>query len=209
MYAVKEIFLTLQGEGFHAGRLAVFVRFAGCNLWSGREEDRGKGGSCARWCDTNFRGTDGPGGGRFETAADLAHAASDAWGDRGGQPFVVLTGGEPTLQVDRALCDALRARAFTIAIETNGTHSIPAVDWITLSPKAGARVVLRGAHEVKAVWPQEGLCLDDFAEMSTHRYVQPLDGPDMEANVKACLDVIRADTRWRLSLQTHKLIGIP
>ncbi len=208
MYAVKEIFYTLQGEGTNAGRAAVFCRFAGCNLWSGREDDRAKA-EC-QFCDTDFVGTDGEGGGRFETAEALAAACLAATGD--AEPgFVVLTGGEPMLQVDEALIAALHARGFTIAIETNGTLPVPSsIDWICVSPKAGTDVKQRSGDELKLVYPQAGL---DPAALETldfaYRFLQPMDGPDAERNTLAAVAYCKSHPRWRLSLQTHKIIGIP
>ncbi|MEZ4404645.1 MAG: 7-carboxy-7-deazaguanine synthase [Kofleriaceae bacterium] len=214
MYAVKELFLTLQGEGAHAGRAAVFVRFTGCNLWSGRAEDRGRGaGGCAAWCDTDFVGTDGSGGGKFVDAASLADAAAAAWGARGPGAYVVCTGGEPLLQLDGPLVDALHARGFTVAVETNGTQPIPpGVDWVCVSPKAGAALVVDRGDELKLVYPQRG---DDVAPARLgrlafqHYFLQPLDGPDREAAVAACVAYCRDHPPWRVSLQTHKLLRIP
>jgi 7-carboxy-7-deazaguanine synthase (Cx14CxxC type) len=208
MYAVKEIFYTLQGEGANAGRAAVFCRFAGCNLWSGREEDRSR--ADCQFCDTDFVGTDGPGGGRFETAELLANACLDAAGEA-APGLIVLTGGEPMLQVDEALIAALHARGFTVAVETNGTLSVPAaIDWICVSPKAGTEMKQRSGHELKVVFPQFGLdpqALEalDFA----HRFLQPMDGPDVNRNTQAAIAYCKAHPAWRLSLQTHKLLGIP
>jgi len=206
-YAVKEMFLTLQGEGVHAGRRAVFVRFAGCNLWSGREADRAS--AICRFCDTDFVGTDGDGGGRFADAAALAAAASDLWGSAPGA-FAVLTGGEPMLQVDDALVDALHAAGFEIAIESNGT--IPAhlgLDWVCISPKAGSEVVQRRGDELKLVWPQPGI---DPAALERwdfrHLLIQPMDSAEREANVQASVALVLDRPRWRLSLQTHKLLGL-
>jgi 7-carboxy-7-deazaguanine synthase len=207
-YAVKELFLTLQGEGFHAGRRAVFVRFAGCNLWSGREQDRAE--AVCRFCDTDFVGTDGDGGGRFADAAALAAAVARAWGAGRERRFCVLTGGEPMLQVDDALVDALHDEGFAIAIESNGTlPAHPALDWVCISPKAGSEVVQRSGDELKLVWPQAGSDVDamerwDFA----HFLVQPMDSADAEANVRAATGFALARPQWRLSLQTHKLLGL-
>ncbi|MBK9030191.1 MAG: 7-carboxy-7-deazaguanine synthase [Myxococcales bacterium] len=216
MYAVKELFLTLQGEGAHAGRAAVFVRFTGCNLWSGRAEDRARGaGGCAAWCDTDFVGTDGGGGGRFATADQLADAAAAAWGDRGAHAFVVCTGGEPLLQLDAALIDALHARGFEIAIETNGTQPIPAgVDWVCVSPKAGAALVVAGGDELKLVYPQPGQPAEvDPARLVAlpfrHYFLQPRDGDERAATTAACVAYCRDHPPWRVSLQTHKLLRIP
>lgn len=208
MYAVKEIFYTLQGEGANAGRAAVFCRFAGCNLWSGREEDRGKA-EC-QFCDTDFVGTDAEGGGKFATATDLAGACAKVAGNAGAN-FVVLTGGEPMLQVDAELIDALHARGFTIAIETNGTLPVPrTIDWICVSPKAGADLRQRTGDELKLVFPQPGLDPEQVEGLAfTHRYLQPMDGPDVEANTMRAVAYCKAHPGWRLSLQTHKLLGIP
>jgi 7-carboxy-7-deazaguanine synthase len=211
MYAVKEIYYTLQGEGVQTGRAAVFLRFTGCNLWSGREDDRGD--ATCNFCDTDFVGTDGPGGGKFATAENLARAARAVWrGNSGTPPYVVLTGGEPMLQVDEALIAALHAQGFEIAIETNGTLPVPrAIDWICVSPKAGTPLVQRSGDELKLVYPQaaldpralEGL---DFA----HFLLQPMDeGANSAANLSAAIDYCRAHPKWRLSLQTHKLLGLP
>ena len=207
-YAVKELFLTLQGEGVNAGARAVFVRFAGCNLWSGREADRAQ--AICRFCDTNFVGTDGAGGGRFADADALAAAAVAAWGAGREGRFVVLTGGEPMLQVDDPLVDALHAAGFRIAVETNGTlPAHPRIDWVCVSPKAGSDVVQRTGDELKLVWPQPGIDPDalerwDFA----HFLVQPMDSVEADANRAAAIDFVLARPRWRLSLQTHKLLGL-
>ena len=210
-YAVKEMFLTLQGEGVHAGRRAVFVRFAGCNLWSGREQDRAT--AVCRFCDTDFVGTDGLGGGKFADAAALAGAAAAFWGEGAEGRFVVLTGGEPMLQIDDALVDALHAQGFEIAIESNGTIAVhPGIDWVCISPKAGSHVVQRSGDELKLVWPQTGI---DPAELATWNFgallVQPMDcgnAADNEAAREAAIALVMADPRWRLSLQTHKLLGL-
>jgi 7-carboxy-7-deazaguanine synthase (Cx14CxxC type) len=206
MYAVKEIFYTLQGEGANAGRAAVFCRFAGCNLWSGREMDRAAA-SC-QFCDTDFVGTDGDGGGRFETAADLAAACAAVAPSPG---LLVLTGGEPMLQVDEALIAALHARGFTVAIETNGTLPVPSsIDWICVSPKAGTDVKQRTGDELKLVYPQAGLEPEAVAGWTfSHRFLQPMDGADAAANTALALAYCKAHPDWRLSLQTHKILGIP
>lgn len=206
-YAVKEIFLTLQGEGFHSGRRAVFCRFAGCNLWSGREADRAT--AQCRFCDTDFVGTDGTRGGRYDAAA-LADAIAAEWGEGREGRFVVLTGGEPMLQVDTALIDALHARDFRIAIESNGTLPVPrSIDWICISPKAGTTLVQTHGDELKLVWPQAGSDLAALAALDfTHHLLQPLDDAQAEANLAACVERALADPRWRLSLQTHKLLGL-
>ncbi len=207
-YAVKEMFLTLQGEGVQAGRRAVFVRFAGCNLWTGREQDRTR--AICRFCDTDFVGTDGAGGGKFEDAAALVAAAERFWGEARTRRFVVLTGGEPMLQVDDALVDALHGAGFEIAIESNGTLPVhPGIDWICISPKAGSETVQRSGDELKLVWPQPGTDIAaiegwDFANF----LLQPLDDARGEANVTAAMAVVMERPRWRLSLQTHKLLGL-
>ena len=207
-YAVKELFLTLQGEGVNAGRRAVFVRFAGCNLWSGREGDRAT--AVCRFCDTDFVGTDGDGGGKFVDADALAEAVVQSWSGGEEDRFVVLTGGEPMLQVDDALVDALHARGFRIAMESNGTlPAHPAIDWVCISPKAGSTVVQQSGDELKLVWPQPDTDLDavegwDF----THRLLQPLDDADAADHVRAAIDLVMARPHWRLSLQTHKLLGL-
>lgn len=213
MYAVKEIFYTLQGEGANAGRAAVFCRFSGCNLWSGREEDRAA--ARCRFCDTDFVGMDGTGGGRFESADALVAAIGMAtYGARAGECdglLVVLTGGEPMLQVDAALIEALQSRGFEVAVETNGTLPVPsAVNWICVSPKAGTDLVQRSGDELKLVFPQPGL---DPAELRglafTHLYLQPMDGPDREANTRDAIAYCKAHPEWRLSVQMHKVVGIP
>ena len=207
-YAVKEIFLTLQGEGAQAGRRAVFCRFAGCNLWSGREVDRGK--ATCRFCDTDFVGTDGTLGGKYRSAADLAASVAQSWGAGTADRYVVLTGGEPMLQVDTPLVEALHAEGFTIAIETNGTLPVaPGIDWICVSPKAGSELVQLCGDELKLVWPQPGSDIERLAALDfRHRLVQPLDDPDAAAHVRACVALVMADPRWRLSLQTHKTLGL-
>ena len=207
-YAVKEMFLTLQGEGVQAGRRAVFVRFAGCNLWSGREQDRAT--AVCRFCDTDFVGTDGLGGGKFADAAALVAAVEAFWGEGSARRFVVLTGGEPMLQVDDALVDALHDAGFEIAIESNGTLAVhPGIDWVCISPKAGSETVQRSGDELKLVWPQPGTDIAaiegwDFANF----LLQPLDDAAGEANVAAAMAVVMERPRWRLSLQTHKLLGL-
>lgn len=211
-YAVKELYYTLQGEGAQAGRAAVFCRFAGCNLWTGREQDRAE--AVCRFCDTDFVGTDGPGGGRFATAEALADAVAATWpATAGGTPYVVCTGGEPLLQLDAPLVEALHRRGFEVAVETNGTQPAPpGLDWICVSPKAGAPLVLTAGDELKLVYPQaeaaaqparfEGLAFRHF-------FLQPLDGPDRERNTRAAARYCLAHPRWRMSLQTHKLVGLP
>ncbi len=211
MYAVKEIYYTLQGEGAQAGRPAVFCRFAGCNLWSGREEDRA--GAVCDFCDTDFVGTDGPGGGKFADAGALARACRETWrGNSGTPPFVVLTGGEPMLQVDEPLVAALHAAGFEVAIETNGTLPVlSSIDWVCVSPKAGAPLRQRSGDELKLVYPQEELWPEEVQELAfTHFLLQPMDaGARSPANVRAAIDYCLAHPKWRLSLQTHKLLGLP
>jgi 7-carboxy-7-deazaguanine synthase len=208
-YSVKEIFLTLQGEGGQAGRAAVFCRFAGCNLWSGLERDRA--GAVCTFCDTDFVGTDGPGGGKFKTAADLAAAIAAAWEGPPEHRLVVLTGGEPLLQLDAALVDALHAAGFSIALETNGTLAAPAgVDWICVSPKADAPLAQPTGQELKLVYPQAGVDPARFEHLAFERFaLQPMDGPDRDAATRAAIAYCLAHPRWRLSLQTHKYLGIP
>ncbi len=209
-YSVKEIFYTLQGEGANTGRPAVFCRFAGCNLWSGREEDRSH--AICQFCDTDFVGTNGSGGGRFSTAADLARAVSDEWPDKGiGRPLVVCTGGEPLLQIDAELVAALHLAGFEIAIETNGTLlPPPEIDWICVSPKAGSECILKSGNELKLIFPQAGAEPESFQDLDfQHLYLQPMDGPDRERNTKLAIEYCMANPRWKLSLQTHKLLGIP
>jgi 7-carboxy-7-deazaguanine synthase len=209
-YAVKEIFYTLQGEGANTGRPAVFCRFAGCNLWSGREEDRGE--AICRFCDTDFVGLDGPGGGRFDSAAGLAAAVAAAWQvGESDRRFVVCTGGEPLLQLDGALLEELHRHGFEVAIETNGTLPVPdGVDWVCVSPKAGAELVTTRGDELKLVFPQEGAEPHRFEQLGfQHFFLQPMDGPEREANTTAALHYCLSHPRWRLSLQTHKLLGIP
>ncbi len=209
-YTAKEIFYTLQGEGANTGRPAVFCRFAGCNLWSGREADRATA-TCG-FCDTDFVGTDGPGGGRFATAQALAAAVAAAWPESStDHRFVVCTGGEPLLQIDAALVAALHDAGFEIAVETNGTvEPPPGLDWICVSPKAGAELRLNAGDELKLVFPQVGAEPERFADLSfRHFFLQPMDGPVREANTRAALRYCLEHPRWRLSLQTHKLLGIP
>ena len=205
-YLVKEAFATLQGEGANAGRAAVFCRFTGCNLWSGREEHRA--GAVCRFCDTDFVGTDGGGGGRFDAPDALAgHLARIA----GATRFVVCTGGEPLLQLDAPLIDALHARGFEIAVETNGTVPVPdGIDWVCVSPKAEAGLVVRGGDELKLVFPQAGGEPERYAALDfTHFFLQPMDGPDRDANTSAAIAYCQAHPQWRLSIQTHKYLGIP
>ena len=208
MYAVKEIFYTLQGEGSNAGRPAVFCRFAGCNLWSGREDDR-DGAQC-KFCDTDFVGTNGVNGGKFETAEALVDVCLRVRGETGGD-LIVLTGGEPMLQVDDGLIEALHRSGFEIAIETNGTLDVPrSIDWICVSPKAGVPLVQTSGDEMKLVYPQNGLAPEDVRGLDFKAwYLQPMDGPDLARNTEAAVRFCKVNPPWRLSLQTHKLIGIP
>ena len=209
-YSVKEIFYTLQGEGAQAGRAAVFCRFAGCNLWSGLERDRAA--AVCTFCDTDFVGVDGDGGGKFRTADDLADAVAAKWpAGQGGAPYVVCTGGEPMLQLDAALVAALHARGFEIAVETNGTLAPPAgLDWICVSPKADAPLELTAGDELKLVFPQEAAKPERFAGLAfKHFFLQPMDGPDRAAHTDAAIAYCMAHPQWRLSLQTHKITGIP
>jgi 7-carboxy-7-deazaguanine synthase len=210
-YAVKEIFYTLQGEGAQAGRAAVFCRFAGCNLWSGREADRAT--AICKFCDTDFVGVDGSGGGKFESAQALAEAIADKWpaGRSGGTRFVVCTGGEPLLQLDPAAIDALHAHDFEIAVETNGTVQAPeGLDWICVSPKAGSNLVQRTGDELKLVFPQAQAEPGRFEELAfRHFFLQPMDGPERGLNTERAVRYCMDHPRWRLSLQTHKFLGIP
>ena len=209
MYSVKEIYPTLQGEGAQTGRPAVFLRFAGCNLWSGREADRA--GAACRFCDTDFVGTDGPGGGTFDSAQALAGAVDAAWpAGAGGERFAVCTGGEPLLQLDAALLDALHAHGFRVAIETNGTQPVPAgVDWVCVSPKANAALAVARGDELKLVFPQSGAEPARFEGLDfAHFFLQPMDGPARGRNTAEAVAYCLAHPRWRLSLQTHKILGI-
>lgn len=207
-YAVKEIFYTLQGEGRNAGRAAVFCRFAGCNLWSGREQDRA--GAVCTFCDTDFVGTDGTGGGKLADADALADAVAAEWTGEGGPKMVVLTGGEPLLQVDDALIAALHARGFEIAVETNGTLAPPdGIDWLCVSPKSTAPLAVTRGDELKLVYPQPEAMPDRFERLTfDHFLLQPMDGPDLAANTKAAIVYCMAHPQWRLSVQTHKVVGI-
>ncbi|WP_407176468.1 7-carboxy-7-deazaguanine synthase [Bradyrhizobium sp. STM 3562] len=207
-YAVKEIFLTLQGEGAHTGRAAVFCRFAGCNLWSGREEHRAS--ATCQFCDTDFVGTDGTLGGRYASGAELADMIAAQWKGDDRDRYVVLTGGEPLLQVDAPLIAALHERAFAIAVETNGTlEAPPGLDWICVSPKAGTRLVQRQGHELKLVYPQAGAEPEVFADLAFERFsLQPMDGPDVAENTARAVAYCLKHPQWRLSLQTHKALGI-
>jgi len=209
-YSVKEIFYTLQGEGGQTGRPAVFCRFAGCNLWSGVEYDRTK--AVCQFCDTDFVGTDGPGGGKFKTSEDLVEAVAGTWPQgAGGTPLVVCTGGEPLLQLDNRLVAAFHRKGFKVAVETNGTLIAPEnLDWICVSPKADAPLVQTTGNELKLVYPQERAQPERFAHMTfAHFFLQPMDGPDLEANTAAAAKYCMEHPQWRLSLQTHKLIGLP
>lgn len=208
MYTLREIFFTLQGEGFHTGRAAVFARFAGCNLWTGREEDRAT--ATCKFCDTQFVGV-GPDGGKFSTGADFADAVASRWPDgAGGDRFVVCTGGEPLLQLDAEAVDALHARGFAVAVETNGTQIPPrGIDWITVSPKIGAPLVYTRGDELKLVYPQEGGDPAQFEQMDfTHFYLQPMDCAERASTTARAVEYCLAHPRWRLSVQTHKALGI-
>lgn len=208
-YAVKEAFLTLQGEGAQSGRRAVFLRFAGCNLWSGREQDRAS--AQCKFCDTDFVGTNGPGGGKFQEAKALAEHVEQLWGDGSDNRLVVITGGEPMLQLDRELVDELHARGFRVAVETNGTlPSVAGIDWLCVSPKAGTTVVQRSGNELKLVWPQQGIDPSELEGWSFDHYlVQPMDCERRDQAVDAAIRLAMDRPRWRLSLQTHKLLGLP
>lgn len=208
-YAVKEIFKTLQGEGVNAGRAAVFCRFAGCNLWSGREEDRAT--AVCQFCDTDFIGTNGENGGKFVDAAALIAAIVAQWGESASERFIVFTGGEPLLQIDEALMTAAHAAGFECAVETNGTlEPMDAIDWVCVSPKAGADLVATTGDELKLVYPQPDLLPEAVAHLDFKSFwLQPMDGPDVVANTAAAVAYCMEHPRWRLSLQTHKLIGIP
>ncbi|HMI41804.1 MAG TPA: 7-carboxy-7-deazaguanine synthase [Sphingomicrobium sp.] len=208
-YAVKECFLTLQGEGAQAGSRAVFLRFAGCNLWSGREADRVS--ATCNFCDTDFVGTDGPGGGKFADAERLADQVAATWGENRDNRLVVITGGEPMLQLDGALIDALHLRGFRVAVESNGTlAATPGIDWLCVSPKAGSEVIQRSGDELKLVWPQPGI---DPAELESwefdHFLVQPMDCAERDAAIQAAIDLAMERPRWRLTLQAHKVLGLP
>jgi len=207
-YSVKEIFYTLQGEGANAGRPAVFCRFAGCNLWTGREDDRAD--AVCKFCDTDFVGTDGPGGGKFKTPGELAGAVDLAWRGAGGEKLVVCTGGEPLLQLDPDLIAAFHAAGFKIAVETNGTVPVPGgLDWICVSPKANAELVVTGGDELKLVYPQDGGAPTRYEHLAfRHWFLQPMDGPTRDANSKEAIAYCLAHPQWRLSVQTHKFLGI-
>ncbi|EYF00803.1 7-carboxy-7-deazaguanine synthase [Chondromyces apiculatus] len=210
-YFVKELFYSLQGEGLRAGRPAVFCRFTGCNLWTGREEDRAR--AVCRFCDTQFVGTDGQGGGQFATAADLVRAVAATWPGKaaGGKPYVVCTGGEPLLQLDEALITGLHDAGFEVAVETNGTRKAPrGIDWICVSPKAGAEVVLRSGNELKLVFPQEDAMPERFEHLDfEHFLLQPMDGLRRQRHTELAVRYCLEHPRWRLSLQTHKILNIP
>ena len=208
-YAVKEIYYTLQGEGANAGRPAVFLRFAGCNLWTGREKDRES--AVCRFCDTQFVGTDGPGGGSFDTPDALAQAVTSAWKGEATSKLVVCTGGEPLLQLDEAAIEAFHRARFAVAVETNGTQPVPrGIDWLCVSPKAEAPLEVTKGDELKLVYPQEGGDPGRYEDLAfTHFYLQPMDGPDRERNTELAVAYCLAHPRWRLSLQTHKYLGIP
>ena len=209
-YSVKEIYYTLQGEGAHTGRPAVFLRFSGCNLWTGLEKDRDN--AVCNFCDTDFVGTDGPGGGKFDTADSLAETVSQHWpAPSQGKPYVVCTGGEPLLQLDEALVEALHRQGFEVAVETNGTQAAPAgLDWICVSPKSSASLVLTKGNELKLVYPQQDALPEKFEALEfEHHFLQPMDCEEVEKNTQAAIEYCRAHPKWRLSLQSHKLIGIP
>jgi 7-carboxy-7-deazaguanine synthase len=208
-YTVKEIFYTLQGEGAQAGRAAVFCRFAGCNLWSGREVDRVS--AVCKFCDTDFVGMDGSGGGKFETSGSLAEAIDEKWIGRSGRKFVVVTGGEPLLQLDSDLVAAIKNRGFEIAIETNGTKiAPPGIDWICVSPKAGTQLVQISGQELKLVYPQLDAKPEAFEHLQfQHLFLQPMDGPDRDRNTQLAIAYCLDNPRWRVSLQIHKLMGLP
>lgn len=211
-YLVKETYYTLQGEGAQAGRAAVFCRFAGCNLWSGKPEDRTA--AVCTFCDTDFLGTNGPGGGKFNTAEALADHVAACWvngGGKGGTPYVVFTGGEPLLQLDVDLVSAMHFRQFEVGVETNGTVPAPPdIDWMCVSPKAGAELRVTGGHELKLVFPQENVTPEHFENLDfRHCFLQPMDNADRDSNVRSAIQYCLDHPRWRLSLQTHKLIGIP
>ena len=208
-YSVKEIFYTLQGEGTHAGRPAVFCRFSGCNLWSGREADRSS--AVCKFCDTDFVGADGERGGKYD-ASGLADTINALWPDsHAASKFVVFTGGEPLLQLDKELIDGMHARGFVIAIESNGTIDVPVgVDWVCISPKVGADLRVRKGNELKVVIPQQEQCIADYEELDfEHFYLQPMDGPDVARNTRMAIELCKANPKWKLSIQTHKLLQIP
>ncbi|MDA0841274.1 MAG: 7-carboxy-7-deazaguanine synthase [Planctomycetota bacterium] len=212
MYSVKEIYFTIQGEGRNTGQAAVFLRFTGCNLWSGLELDRAK--ATCQFCDTDFVGTDGPGGGKFRSAEELAETVQRVWREHrfnSARPYVVCTGGEPLIQMDQPLVDALHSLGFKIAIETNGTLAPPrGIDWLCVSPKAGTELAVSEGTELKLVFPQKGAEPEQFEHLNfKHFYLQPMDGPQKEENVKKAVDYCKAHPSWKLSLQTHKILGLP
>lgn len=209
-YSIKEIFYTLQGEGAHAGRPAVFCRFSGCNLWTGREEDRSR--AICRFCDTDFVGTDGENGGKFRSPQELAAKIDSLWpATYAPSKYVVFTGGEPLLQLDGPLIDAMHAAGFEIAIETNGTIEVPpGVDWICVSPKMGSELKVKKGSELKVVVPQPGQPLDEYERLDFQNFLlQPMDGPDAAANTKMAIEMVKNNPKWNLSIQTHKLLNIP
>ncbi|WP_299327120.1 7-carboxy-7-deazaguanine synthase [Parasphingopyxis sp.] len=208
-YTVKEMFLTLQGEGMQAGRKAVFLRFAGCNLWTGREQDRAT--AVCQFCDTDFVGTDGVNGARYADAEAVAMKAGELWGEDRTKAYIVCTGGEPLLQLDAPLIDALHAQGFEIAVETNGTIAAPkGIDWLCVSPKAGSEVVQRSGDELKLVWPQGGIDPGELLSWGFSNFlIQPMDCEEADAARRAAMDYVRAHPEWRLTLQTHKMLGIP
>lgn len=212
-YSVKEIFYTLQGEGAHSGRAAVFLRFSGCNLWSGREEDRGRGpGGCSKWCDTDFRGTKGPGGGKYATAKELASAVRAAWEPKSTDgAMVVCTGGEPLLQMDESLVAEIRRLGFYVAVETNGSIELMFnVDWLCVSPKSGSPIRQDQGDELKLAFPQEGLLPDSVSGLRFSRFtLQPIDGVDMRSNTSMAVTYCKEHPQWRLGIQAHKVVGIP
>jgi 7-carboxy-7-deazaguanine synthase (Cx14CxxC type) len=207
-YAVKEMFYTLQGEGAHAGRPAVFMRFAGCNLWSGREQDRAS--AVCQFCDTEFVGIDGDGGGKFDSALELALKAATLWSSRRGGPYVVCTGGEPLLQLDTPLINALHEQGFEVGVETNGTLAAPiGIDWVCVSPKARANLAQLSGNELKLVYPQDGAAPERYEHLDFECFfLQPMDGPARAENTRAATDYCLRNPRWRLSLQTHKILGL-
>ncbi len=208
MYKIKEIYFTLQGEGFHAGRPAVFCRFSGCNLWSGREEDRHK--AICQFCDTDFWGMDGIEGGKY-AAASLAEKIAELWPNKQVNPFVVFTGGEPLLQLDDSLIQELKKHHFEIAVETNGTLEAPSqIDWICVSPKEGTDIIVKKGHELKLVYPQGAMNPEDFMSWDfKHFYLQPMDSPEIDFNTQSCIDYCKSNPQWKLSVQMHKVLNIP
>jgi 7-carboxy-7-deazaguanine synthase len=208
-YTIKEIFYTLQGEGAHSGRPAVFVRFSGCNLWTGREEDRQN--AVCQFCDTDFRGTDGVGGGKYE-ASEIADKIVALWpANSDVNPYIVCTGGEPMLQLDDQFITEMHNRDIEIAIETNGTQKIPeGIDWVCMSPKANTEILVQGGDEIKLVFPQAGIDPADFVNYDfQHYFIQPMDSPDIDSNILACIEYCSENPKWKLSIQTHKLLNIP